>query len=98
MASSFAPLVARSGTGSPPAAARAAGKAKESRKPAARPKPKVSDPSDPTEREGDRAAERVMRQAAPSFPMAGPQRDDKRVQRAAMQDEKAKRATKKDDK
>jgi hypothetical protein len=38
-----------------------------------------------------------MRQAVPSFPMAGPKKEDDKAQRAAKPDEKAKRAEKKDD-
>src|SRR5438309_861408 len=70
----FAPLIARSGAASAATAKRAAAEQPKKKTPAVRPKLKVSDPSEPMERDADRAADRVMRQAPPSFPMAGPAR------------------------
>jgi hypothetical protein len=105
----FAPLIARSGVASASTAKRAAAEQPKKKTPAVRPKLKVSDPSEPMEREADRAADRVTRQAPPSFPMAGPKREpeptahraakkDDKAKRETKKDEKAKRATKKDDK
>jgi hypothetical protein len=105
----FAPLIARSGAASAATAKRAAAEQPKKKTPAVRPKLKVSDPSEPMEREADRAADRVTRQAPPSFPMAGPKREpeptahraakkDDKAKRETKKDEKAKRATKKDDK
>src|SRR6516164_3886744 len=96
---SFAPLVARSGSGSSPEGARAASKQPDPKKSAVKPKLKVSNPSEPMERDADRAADRVMRDA-PAFPMgahSGTKKDDK-AKRETKKDDKAKRETKKDDK
>ena len=94
----LAPLVARSGAAQAATAKRAAAEpSKKKTPPVVRPKLKVSDPSEPMEREADRAADRVMRQA-PSFPMAGAKREPEKAHRAPKQDEKAKRETKQDEK
>jgi hypothetical protein len=96
---SFAPLVARSGSGSSTEGARAASKQPDPKKSAVKPKLKVSNPSEPMERDADRAADRVMRDA-PAFPMgahSGTKKDDK-AKRETKKDDKAKRETKKDDK
>src|SRR5882724_3442030 len=99
----LAPPVARNAARSAPAAKREPPKT-DARPRRVQPKLKVSQPNEPLERSADQAADRVMRSAAPAFPM-GAEREPKKAQRKVdetqspvKQGAKVKRKTKPDDK